>query len=51
LELASEHRVTGRDYFDCLLAATMEIAGVARIFTQNIPDFKRFSFLEAAFPL
>jgi predicted nucleic acid-binding protein len=51
LELASEHKVTGGDFFDCLLAATMELAGVTRIYTENITDFKRFRFLETIFPL
>ncbi len=51
LELASEYGMTGGDFFDCLLAATMERAGVTRIYTQNVSDFRKFPFLETIFPL
>jgi len=51
LELASEQSTTGGDFFDCLLAATMEQFEVKRIYTENTSDFRKLAFVEANFPL
>jgi predicted nucleic acid-binding protein len=51
LELASEGSTAGGDFFDCLLAATMEHFEVKRIYTENISDFRKLSFIESTFPL
>jgi predicted nucleic acid-binding protein len=51
LELASNEGITDGVFFDCLLAATMELAGIKKIYTENVDDFERFSdFLEAVSP-
>jgi predicted nucleic acid-binding protein len=50
LELASEENIVGGDFFDCLLAATMESAGIKKIYTENISDFEKFGFLEVVSP-
>ncbi|MHB8568109.1 MAG: type II toxin-antitoxin system VapC family toxin [Nitrososphaerales archaeon] len=51
LELASEQNMVGGDFFDCLLAATMEHFKVKHIFTENITDFQKLAFIESTFPL
>lgn len=51
LELALEQNTVGGDFFDCLLAATMEQFEVKRIYTENISDFQKLSFIESSFPL
>lgn len=50
LELASELDIRSGDFYDCLLAATMEHYDVKRIYTENISDFERFSFVESVYP-
>ena len=45
IELATELNRKGADFFDCVLAATMELSGVKQICTENVSDFKAFSFL------
>lgn len=51
LELASEQSAAGGDFFDCLLVATMQHFEVKKIYTENISDFKKLSFVEPIFPL
>lgn len=50
LELARIYDVSSALFFDCVLAATMESAGVGAIYTENVTDFKKFSFLESMLP-
>ncbi|MDA4129437.1 MAG: PIN domain-containing protein [Thaumarchaeota archaeon] len=51
LELASELNRKGGDFFDCVLAATMESEDVKKILTKNVSDFKEFKFVSAASPI
>ena len=38
-------RITGPAWYDLFLAVTMRDAGVSLIVTENVEDFKKFSFL------
>jgi len=51
LELASELNRKGGDFFDCVLAATMESEDVKQILTENVSDFKAFKFVSTASPI
>jgi len=50
IELVSELNRKGSDFFDCVLAATMESSGVKQIYTENVLDFKAFIFLTPVSP-
>lgn len=50
MELAVKVNYRAGDFFDCLIAATMESCGVKRIYTENLADFKPFEFIDAVFP-
>jgi toxin-antitoxin system PIN domain toxin len=48
--LVKKHNITKNGVFDCYLAATMKENGIGKIYTQNVKDFKRYSFLEVVNP-
>jgi predicted nucleic acid-binding protein len=50
MELAAKVNYRRGDFFDCLIAATMESYGVRWIYTENTDDFKPFEFIDSVFP-
>jgi len=50
-ELIKELKLSKGGIFDCLLAVTAKENGVDMIYTENVDDFKGYSFLKALNPL
>jgi len=50
-ELTKELKLSKGGIFDCLLAVTAKENGVELIYTENVEDFKGYSFLKASNPL
>ena len=50
LKLASEVKASKGEIFDCIIAITAKENKVKRIYTENVDDFKKYSFLIAVNP-
>jgi len=50
-ELTRELKLSKGGVFDCVLAVTAKENGVETIYTENVDDFKSYSFLKASNPL
>ena len=48
---ATDSDSTAASFWDLLIAETMRDAGVKRIYTENLGDFKKISWVEAVSPL
>lgn len=48
---ATDSGSTAASFWDLLIAETMRDAGVRRIYTENLGDFKKISWVEAVNPL
>jgi len=51
LKLTKELKLSESRIFDCVLAVTAKENGVEMIYTENVDDFKAYTFLKASNPL